>query len=306
MTVHATRLIRKMRGAAQAHLLECDDGHSYVVKFQNNPQHLRTLVNEWLASSLLAYLKITTPEIAVVDVSGEFLARCPEVHIQLHSRHLAIEPGQHFGSRYPGNPTEARIYDFLPDVLIEKVVNLEDFLGALVLDKWTGNVDARQAVFSRSRTQSWSPSGGGRPRGFSATMIDQGHAFGGPQWKFLDSPLQGLYFRPAVYRDVQSLDDFRPWLDRVVQFPESILDSVREQIPPQWIRGDENALDALLKKLIARCKRVPDLIEDSIRGRVNPFPAWREADETRWTTHSIMALSLGSANFQKLSSDPKP
>jgi len=83
MKVHATRLIRKMRGAAQAHLLECDDGHFYVVKFRNNPQHKRTLVNEWIASSLLAYLQIATPEIALVNISAEFLGRCPDVHIQL-------------------------------------------------------------------------------------------------------------------------------------------------------------------------------------------------------------------------------
>ena len=79
-----------MRGAAQAHLLECDDGHCYVVKFQNNPQHPRILVNEWLASSLLDYLHISTPQIAIVDVSPEFLARHPDIHIQLHSRHLAM------------------------------------------------------------------------------------------------------------------------------------------------------------------------------------------------------------------------
>ena len=62
MPVLAKRLIRKMRGGAQAHLLECDDGHFYVVKFRNNPQHRRVLINEWLASAFLNYLRISTPE----------------------------------------------------------------------------------------------------------------------------------------------------------------------------------------------------------------------------------------------------
>ena len=53
MPIQATRLIRKMRGGAQAHLLECDDGHFYVVKFRNNPQHRRILINEWIASVFL-------------------------------------------------------------------------------------------------------------------------------------------------------------------------------------------------------------------------------------------------------------
>jgi hypothetical protein len=150
MQVTATTLIRKMRGAAQAHLLECDDGHLYVVKFQNNPQHRRILFNEWLASSLLAHLQISTPEIAVVLISAGFLTRNPGVHIQLHARRLAVEPGQHFGSRYQGESSKAMVYDFVPDVLLDKVTNRSQFLGALVLDKWTGNSDARQAIFTRT------------------------------------------------------------------------------------------------------------------------------------------------------------
>ena len=69
MPVIARRLIRKMRGGAQAHLLEASDGHSYVVKFHNNPQHRRILVNEWIASTFLHYLDIASPEIAMVELT---------------------------------------------------------------------------------------------------------------------------------------------------------------------------------------------------------------------------------------------
>jgi len=261
-----------MRGGAQAHLLECGDGHHYVVKFRNNPQHARILVNEWLASSLLAYLNISTPEIALVTLSSEFLAGAPDVYIQLRSKHLAVEPGQHFGSRRPGRPGKTLVYDFLPDTLLEKVVNQSEFLGALLLDKWVGNADARQAIFRRSAQSS--PNCADRPRGFLASMIDQGCSFGGPDWKFYDSPLQGLYFQPVVYRNVRSVDDFQPWLDQVVGFPEGALDEARASIPPEWIAGEEASLDALLEKLRSRRSRVPDLVADSARGRVNPFPRW--------------------------------
>jgi hypothetical protein len=46
MYVEAIRMIRKMRGGTQAHLFECKDRYSCVVKFQNNPQHRRMLINE--------------------------------------------------------------------------------------------------------------------------------------------------------------------------------------------------------------------------------------------------------------------
>ena len=276
MPINARRLIRKMRGGAQAHLFECDDGHFYVVKFRNNPQHRRILVNEWIASVFLNYLQIATPPAAIVNLSADFLAANPDIHIQLGSRRLEVEPGWHFGSRYPGDPAKVLVYDFVPDLLLDKVVNREEFLGVLVFNKWIGNADSRQSIFFRARLQQWSPSGVDRPQrlGFVAHMMDHGYVFDGPHWTFSDSPLQGLYFRPSVYRGVTSWDHFQPWLDRVVHFPEEVVDQAQKQIPPQWLDGDEAALENLLLRLMARSKRVPDLIRDSQRGRINPFPNW--------------------------------
>jgi len=66
MPLDARRYLRKMRGGAQAHLIECSDGNAYVVKFLNNPQHRRILVNELIASALLQHLQIAAPETALI------------------------------------------------------------------------------------------------------------------------------------------------------------------------------------------------------------------------------------------------
>lgn len=277
MLVHATRLIRKMRGGAQAHLFECDDGHFYVVKFRNNPQHRRILINEWIASVFLDYLQISAPPAAFVDLPAKLLEDNPEIYLQLGSRHLAVEPGWHFGSRYPGDPNRIMVYDFLPDTLLEKVVNAAEFLGILAFDKWMSNADARQSIFFRARLRQISlPTTESAPRaGFVAHMMDHGYVFEGPHWKFPDSPLQGLYFRTMIYQKVRGWDDFQPWLDRVVHFPEEIVDAAQKQIPPEWLADDGGSLEALLEKLMSRRSRVPDLIRDSRRGRINPFPEWK-------------------------------
>jgi len=276
-----------MRGGAQAHLLECDDGCFYVVKFLNNPQHRRILINEHISSSFLQFLDISVPKTAVVNTSREFLAENPDIYLQLGHRRQPIEPGWHFGSCYPGDPARVTVYDFLPDVLLDKVENLKEFFGVLAFDKWMGNADARQAIFFRARLKPILKPGspviaGPAPRlsanparmGFVAEMMDHGYVFDGPGWSFTDAPLQGLYFRPQVYRQVRSYDDFQPWLDRIMHFPEALVDQALKQIPSQWLAGDHAELERLLTKLLLRSKRVPDLIRQAQHGRVNAFPEW--------------------------------
>ncbi len=266
-----------MRGGAQAHLLEADDGNWYVVKFRNNPQHPRVLVNEWLASAFLDYLKIAAPVTALIQVKEAFLAANPEVHLQLGTRRIDVEPGWHFGARYPGDPGRIAVYDFLPDALLTHIANLEHFRAILAFDKWTGNADGRQAVFYRALVRQLAASGarGNSRPGFVAWMIDQGYAFNGPHWDFPDSAVQGLYARRSVYDSVRSLDDFQPWLDQIMHFPEEVVDRAWKRIPAEWIAGEEEALQQLLERLFERRKRLPELITACRSARTNPFPNWR-------------------------------
>jgi len=259
-----------MRGGAQAHLLEADDGHWYVVKFRNNPQHRRVLVNELLAATLLDYLSVSAPPTALLRVTPDFLAAHPEVHMILGGRRIAVAPGWHFGSRYPGDPARIAVYDFLPDALLTGVANLEDFRAILVFDKWVGNADGRQAAFHRAMVRS----GQGGRQAFVARMIDHGYAFNGPNWDFPESPVQGLYARRLVYREVRHLDDFQPWLSLILNFPDEVIDHAWKSIPPDWIEDDESALLEMLERLFERRKRVPDLIAACRGGRVDPFPNW--------------------------------
>jgi hypothetical protein len=276
MPVQASRLIRKMRGGAQAHLVEASDRHFYVVKFHNNPQHRRILVNEWVASTFLHYLGIAAPEVAMVEVTDSFLEQNPDVYLQLGRQRLAVPAGWHFGSRFPGDPARTVVYDYLPDTLLDKVENLPDFRAVLAFDKWIANADARQAIFFRARVQDGLAGMAQSPRlGFVAEMMDNGYVFEGPHWRFGESAIQGLYFRPLVYRTVRGLDDFEPWLDRIRHFPEEVVDQAVKQIPPAWLEGDEEALERLLEQLLRRRARVAGLIESCRGGRSDPFPNWR-------------------------------
>jgi hypothetical protein len=279
MPVKARRLVRKMRGGAQAHLLEADDGDFYVVKFRNNPQHRRVLVNEWIGGVFLKHLGFTCPHIDLVSLDADFLAGNPDVSIQLGSQRIAIEPGWHFGSRFPGDPGRVAVYDFVPDALLDKVENTAEFPGMLVFDKWTGNADARQCVFLRARLRDYIPAATAHPLriGFLAMMVDHGYLFNGPHWEYTDAPNLGLYGRPPVYRHVRGWDDFEPWLARMTDFPDQVVDDALRRLPPEWLNGDAGILEQMLEKLMARRRRIPDLIRACAASKWSPFPNWSPA-----------------------------
>src|SRR5579875_2669029 len=103
MAVLAIQQIRKMRGGAQSHLMLGEDGHAWVVKFQNNPQHLRVLPNELLATRLGALLGLSVPACDVMEVSAWLIEQTPELRMELGGgRREPCTPGLQFGSQLVG------------------------------------------------------------------------------------------------------------------------------------------------------------------------------------------------------------
>jgi hypothetical protein len=139
----AVEHVRRMRGGAQAQLMRCDDEAYYIVKFQNNPQHLRILANEMLATRLAARLGLCVPQVEVVQVRPELIAYTPDLVIQLGLGRQPCAAGKQFGSQFPGHPARMAVHDFLPDEQLGTVRNLADFLGVLVFDKWTCNTNLK-------------------------------------------------------------------------------------------------------------------------------------------------------------------
>ncbi len=82
-----------MRGGAQGQLMLGADGHVYVVKFQNNPQHMRVLANELLASRLAAAAGLTVPHADLIEVSSWLIENTPELEIDLGQDSRAMPAG---------------------------------------------------------------------------------------------------------------------------------------------------------------------------------------------------------------------
>src|SRR6202161_1029618 len=243
----ALEQIRRMRGGAQAQLMRCDDQAFYVIKFQNNPQGARILANELLATRLAAGWVLPVPAAAVVEVRENLIAQPEDLVIQLPRGRARCAPGRQFGSRFPVAPAETVVFDFLPEEQLRSTVNLVDFCGMLVFDKWTCNTNGRQAIFHRAKDETR----------YRAQMIDQGFCFNAGEWNFPDAPLRGLYSRHRVYESVQGIGSFAPWLDRLSgRTTPDVLDEAAKQIPPGWYESELDALYALLERLDRRRNRV--------------------------------------------------
>jgi hypothetical protein len=262
----AVEQIRRMRGGAQSHLMRCaaEDDAYYVVKFQNNPQGVRILANELLATRLAARIGLPVPAAAVVEVRRELIEQTEDLVMQLGRGRAPCRAGFQFGSRYPGRPRETVVYDFLPQEHLRSVSNLADFCGMLVFDKWTCNTNGRQAIFLRA----------GEEAPYRTQMIDQGFCFNAGEWSFPDAPLRGLYTRHVVYESVRGMEAFEPWIARIENLDAGDFEEAASEIPPDWYDGDQDALFALLERLLARRTMVRSLIVSAWKSTAQPFPNW--------------------------------
>jgi hypothetical protein len=253
-----------MRGGAQGHLMLGSDGHLYVVKFQNNPQHLRVLANELLATRLAEAVGLPVPATEVVEVGEWLIEHTPELRMQLGRSEVRCAAGLQFGSRYVGGLMPGQVVDFLPEEQLGEVRNLGEFAGMLVVDKWTGNSNGRQAVFHR----------GPREHRYTATFVDQGYCFHAGEWSFPDAPLRGVYAHNRVYAEVRGWESFAPWLERVERMQAEVVWQIAETVPPVWYGGDLGEMERLVAALLERRSRVRELIVQFRESGRGPFPKW--------------------------------
>lgn len=262
--ISAIQHLRPLRGGSQAQLLRASDGNCYVTKFQNNPQHLRVLANEMLATRLGLLLGLPMPRVEIVEVSDWLIEHTQDLRIRLAGRDIACCSGKQLGSRYIGEG--AFLTDYLPQELMNDVGNISDFARVLVFDKWTCNADGRQVIFSRRTSRSR----------YRANFIDQGYCFNAGEWTFPDYPLRGVFANNCVYQGVTGWDSFEPVLTKSEEMSVDLIWSCAADIPEEWYDGDREGLERLVEKLCQRRQIIRRLISIFRESARNPFPDWKD------------------------------
>jgi hypothetical protein len=265
VAVMAVQAIRRMRGGAQSQLMLGGEGKLWVVKFQNNPQHVRVLANELIATRMADGVGLTVPRCDVVEVSSWLVENSSEMMLELgRNARERCAAGLQFGCEFIGGLMPGQVVDYLPEPQMDEVTNLAEFAGMLAVDKWTGNCNGRQAVFERRPRQ----------RKYKATFIDQGFCFNAGEWTFPDAPLRGVFARNQVYAKVAGWESFEPWLTRVEEFAAEKLWAIAEAVPPEWYGGDLRTIERLMETLLKRSSKVRELIGQFRDSNREPFPKW--------------------------------
>jgi hypothetical protein len=265
--VSAVEHVRRMRGGAQSHLLRASDGAHYVTKFMNNPQHVRVLANEMLATHLGLRLGLPMARVDVIDVSDRLIEDSDDLRVELGGASIPCSSGRQLASLYAGDVNEASVCEYLPDDEIVHVVNIQDFARVLVLDKWTCNSDGRQVIFKHEASRSGK---------YRAVFIDQGFCFNAGEWNFPDAPLRGAYARQCVYQHVTAWESFEPALTRAERLDLGDLWRYGAQVPEEWYEYDLSGMKRLIETLYRRRLRIRDLITEFRKSSRNPFPNWTE------------------------------
>lgn len=266
--ISAVQHVRRLRGGSQSQLLRASDGRYYVTKFQNNPQHVRVLANEMLATRLGALLRLPVPSVASIAVCDWLIENTNDLRMDIAGLRTAFKAGLQLGSAYATDPIEGQLFDYLPEALLQQVTNLKDFARVIVLDKWTCNADGRQAVFSRE---------GKRGARYKATFIDQGYCFNAGEWNFPDFPLRGVYAQNCVYNHVTGWDAFEPALTRAEEMDIDQIVGIAAEIPAEWYEFDTAGLNRLIEGLYNRRSAIRALITAFRHSTRTPFPNWTSA-----------------------------
>jgi hypothetical protein len=176
--VSANTMIRAVKvgcslgdGTTKPHLVECENGQKFCVKFPTEDRGCQLLVNELLAAMLLERIGLPTPPFTIVDFPDSDLLIEDSAHETIIAARKMCDPLMCFGSQYMEGYRE--VLDGSPGSPINEdtVTNLEAVAGAVVFDSWVFNQDARHFL-GRLESGRW-----------HLLLFDNDGAFNRDDWK---------------------------------------------------------------------------------------------------------------------------
>lgn len=240
--LEAFEVLRRLPGGSQSVLFLGTGLKRWVVKFQNNPQHGRLVLTEFIASQIARRIGLSVPRCGFIHVGQDSLLRASSQAILNPQFHGA---GLHFASEHVTG------LDFYPhrDACAARqcrIRNASEVLGSMVVDVWLANQDRRQLVLATVKSQ--------LPR---AWWIDYGQCFGAGEWDGDWQPSLKRLHLPIVASEVRPTDLIR-WIERIERFSEDNFSSILKEVPVAF-DWERRSLRSLCERLNSRRGKLREL-----------------------------------------------
>jgi HipA-like kinase len=242
-------------GGSRSQVFELKDGRYAVVKFLENPQGERVLVNEFICCSVAEALELPVNHAVLVSIDGRLLkepqesGECPKQFTAGICCGLV---------RYPD------AVHITHDQLASNVENSDEMHMLNVFDALVARGNGRQLLAYPEQPQQ------SRSKKLFAA-IDYGFAFGGtPAWT-VDN-----FQKLAVENPFKGLNDddghlIEPLIDRLRNFTETDIEAVLSKIyPPRWGASAEE-IEALFPILATRKRALVDQFEIRFKKQLEVF-----------------------------------
>ena len=231
-----------------------------AVKFQQNPQGPRMLINEWMGYNLAELLGIRHAPYGLVQVPADALPDDGRLLIRDDDGdEVTLLPGVHFYSQWLSPADDLKPEDL---GLAGMVADVSMLAGVAVLDALLGQWDRKplnpNLLIVREHGRS------------SLYLMDMGMAFGSAIWglgNFRDvglpdasAPLPYSMPPSQLFRPVRVPQDFEPYLDRVAGLTDADFQHLVGGLPDEWSVTVEER-QALISYLSNRANALPGYFE---------------------------------------------
>ena len=243
--------VRKLNGASQASLVATEDGTLYVIKCLEFVGQFG-LISEVIGSELMAEMGLPVPHWEPILLTEDFIRRNPKLWYRNRpdSKGTRSEDGLAFGTRLTTSRGRNLTYEILPSSWIERIVNRDDFVGALLFDLWANNCDCRQCVFL---TDDYA-------KALRAVFIDNDHLFGGYFANEKTCPRRAMVPISDIYRGVWNEESVSRWQKKIDQIDDMFINHVLAKIPLEW--AGSPALTFVTTELSLRRAKLHFLIDE--------------------------------------------
>jgi hypothetical protein len=240
-------------GCTKPYYLLCDDGEQYAVKFKENPESCRVLINEFVCAELAQLLDLPLAEPKFIYLDESFV----EDHGAQISVHVGeeITTGTHFGTQ-----KVKKAFQIFNSQMIEEAVNINCVPEIILFDHLICNKDrdsnGGNLLFDHNTKQ--------------IVLIDHTHAFDlGPLWNAIElkrrvnEPFFALNAHGFVYKKlvpfVRGNNPFATILDKMLSLNDDDLWHIINNIPSEWHITPEEK-EALLEYLSDRLNRIEQVL----------------------------------------------